>query len=140
MLQHMKTNHLQQNYLNICWCEKFDMINIDNKTAMILFEIRCMNQEMMKKHQCIKFCTKCELWHEITKFFSIIRDRKDFNNQPNLLTRLKKFFDIQNCQTICWNQCYNDKCKKCELWKKVHEKYKECQLKKSCKHHRRKEN
>ena len=95
---------------------------------------------MMKKHQCIRFCTKCELWHEVTKFFLIIRNRKNLNNQSNLLTRLKKFFDMWNYQAIYWNQCYNDKCKECEFWKKVHKKYEKYQLKESCKHHRRKEN
>ena len=70
---------------------------------MIRSEICCMNQEMMKKHQCIeqKGCTKYKLWHEIFLFFSKQENAIISDKQKEILIRFEKFFDTSDYNAVC---------------------------------------
>ena len=89
-----------------------------------------MNQKIMKEHQYIEqeSCTKCELWHEVSLFFSKQEDAIILNKQEEILIRFKKFFDISDCSAIYWSLCFDNNCKECKSWKDVHNQLKMCEL------------
>ena len=80
----------------------------------------------MKKHQCIRSerCIKCELWYEISLFFSKQKDIIIVKKQKEIIIRLEKFFDTSDCSAACWSLCFNDNCKEYKLWKDVHNQLK----------------
>ena len=59
ILQHMRTDRSRNHELY--WCEKSDISNLSKRARLSKSEMYCMNQEIMKEHQCVKCCSKCDL-------------------------------------------------------------------------------
>ena len=108
-----------QNY-ELCWCKRKNINNLNKKIRFLKSEMYWMNQETMKEYQCVKYCSKYDLWHEISRFYWIKKETANSRKQSELLLLFKKFFDMSDCRAKCWILCFNNGYQECKFKKDVH--------------------